>query len=134
MPRTHALVGDHLEFWRERHLCTVTTLRRDGSPHVVPMGIAVDPDAGGTGGFAWGITSGSSQKVVNLRAGLDPRVAVCQVDGRRWSTLEGTAEVLDDPDSVAEAVRRYAERYRQPRENPARVALRITLTQVIGNV
>ena len=127
-------MGDHLEFWRERHLCSVTTLRRDGSPHVVPMGIAVDPSADGTGGFAWGITSGSSQKVANLRAGVDPRVAVCQVDGRRWSTIEGTAEVLDDPDSVAEAVRRYAERYRQPRENPARVALRITLTQVIGNV
>ncbi len=134
MPRSYTLVGDHLEFWRERHLCSVTTLRRDGSPHVVPMGIAVDPSADGTGGFAWGITSGSSQKVANLRAGVDPRVAVCQVDGRRWSTLEGTAEVLDDPDSVAEACRRYAERYRQPRENPARVALRITLTSVIGNV
>ena len=134
MPRTYALVGDHLEFWRERHLCTVTTLRRDGSPHVVPMGIAVEPSSDGTGGHAWGITSGASQKVANLRAGADDRVAVCQVDGRRWSTIEGTAEVLDDPDSVAEAVRRYAERYRQPRENPARVALRITLTQVIGNV
>src|SRR6478672_3671099 len=134
MPRVRELVGAHLEFWQERHLCSVTTLRRDGSPHVVPMGIAVDPSADGTGGFAWGITSGSSQKVANLRAGVDPRVAVCQVDGRRWSTVEGTAEVLDDPDAVAEAVRRYAERYRQPRENPARVALRITLTSVIGNV
>ena len=130
MPRVRELVGEHLEFWRERHLCTVTTLRRDGSPHVVPMGIVVDPDAG----FAWGITSRTSQKAANLRAGTDPRVAVCQVDGRRWSTIEGTAEVLDDPDSVAEAVRRYAERYRQPRENPDRVAIRIRVTSVIGNV
>ncbi len=130
MSRTYELAGEHLEFWRERHLCSVTTLRRDGSPHVIPMGIAVDPEAG----LAWGITSGTSQKVANLRAGHDPRVAVCQVDGGRWSTIEGTAEVLDDADSVAEAVRRYAERYRQPRENPARVALRITITQVIGNV
>ncbi len=130
MPRVYELSGDHLEFWRQRHLCTVTTLRRDGSPHVVPMGIVVDPDAG----LAWGITSGSSQKVANLRAGGDPRVAVCQVDGGRWSTIEGTAEVRDDEDSVAEAVRRYAERYRQPRENPARVALRITITHAIGNV
>ena len=130
MPRTYELVGEHLEFWRERHLCTVTTLRRDGSPHVVPMGIVVDPAAG----LAWGITSRTSQKAANLRAGTDPRVAVCQVDGRRWSTIEGTAEVLDDPDSVAEAVRRYAERYRQPRENPERVAIRISITSVIGNV
>jgi PPOX class probable F420-dependent enzyme len=130
VPRVRELVGEHLEFWRERHLCTVTTLRRDGSPHVVPMGIVVDPDAG----FAWGITSRTSQKAANLRAGTDPRVAVCQVDGRRWSTIEGTAEVLDDPDSVAEAVRRYAERYRQPRENPDRVAIRISISSVIGNV
>ena len=134
MPRTYALVGDHLEFWRERHLCTVTTLRRDGSPHVVPMGIAVDPSSDGAGGFAWGITSATSQKVANLRAGGDPRVAVCQVDRGRWSTVEGVAEVLDDLDAVAEACRRYAERYRQPRENPTRVALRIAITSVIGNV
>ena len=130
MPRTYTLDGDHLAFWTERHLCSVTTLRRDGSPHVVPMGIVVDPDAG----FAWGITSRTSQKVANLRRGTDPRVAVNQVDGRRWSTLEGVAEVLADPSSVAEAVRRYAERYRQPRENPARVALCIEVTRTLGNV
>ena len=34
------------EFWRERHLCTLTTLRADGSPHVVPVGATLDPDAG----------------------------------------------------------------------------------------
>ena len=130
MPRVRDLTGEHLEFWRERHLCTVTTLRRDGSPHVVPMGIVVDAEAG----VAWGITSGTSQKVANLRAGIEPRIAVCQVDGRRWSTIEGTAEVREDAESVAEAVRRYAERYRQPRENPDRVALRIRVTSSIGNV
>jgi PPOX class probable F420-dependent enzyme len=128
LPRTYLLEGDHLEFWRERHLCTVTTLRADGSPHSVPMGIVVDPDAG----VAWGITSRHSQKVANLRR--DPRMAVNQVDGRRWSTLEGDAEVLEDAESVAEAVRQYASRYRQPRENDERVAVRLSLAKVIGNV
>ena len=119
-----------IAFWRERHLCTVTTLRRDGSPHVVPMGVALDPESG----TAWAITSGTSQKAANLRAaGGDARVAVCCVDGRRWSALEGRAEVLDDPASVAEAERRYAERYKVPRENPRRVALRVTVTRVLGN-
>ena len=121
-------LGAHLEFWRERHLCTVTTLRRDGSPHVIPMGDRARPGAR----TRLGITSGTSQKVANLRSGSDPRVAVCQVDGRRWWTVEGMAEVRDDEASVAEAVRRYAERYRQPRENPARVALRIEVTRVLG--
>jgi PPOX class probable F420-dependent enzyme len=128
MTRSYELDGEHLEFWREKHHCTVTSLKPDGAPHVVPMGIVVDPSEG----LAFGITSGASQKVANLRR--DPRVAVCQVDRGRWSTIEGTAEVLTDPASVADAVRRYAERYREPRENPQRVAVRITITRVIGNV
>ena len=130
MPRVRDLTDDLVAFWRERHLCTVTTLRPDGSPHVVPMGVVLDVDEG----VAWAITSRTSQKVANLRSGTDPRVAVCQVDGRRWSTIEGVAEVLTDPDSVREAVRRYAERYRVPSENPARVAIRIRLDRVLGNV
>lgn len=128
MPRVHTLTEELVAFWRERHLCTVTTLRADGSPHVVPMGVVIDVGEG----VAWAITSRTSQKVANLRR--KPVVAVCQVDGRRWSTVEGRAEVRTDVDAVAEAVRRYAERYRRPRENPDRVALRIELTSVIGNV
>ncbi|NUR08429.1 MAG: PPOX class F420-dependent oxidoreductase [Nocardioidaceae bacterium] len=128
VPRVRDLTDELVAFWRERHLCTVTTLRADGTPHVVPMGVVLDPEAR----TAWAITSGTSQKAANLRR--DPTVAVCQVDGRRWSTVEGRATVLDDEASVAEAVRRYAERYRQPRPNPARVAVRIELTSVIGNV
>ena len=128
MPRVRELTDELVAFWRERHLCTVTTLRGDGSPHVVPMGVVVDVEAR----VAWAITSRHSQKVANLRA--DPTIAVCQVDGRRWSTLEGRAEVRDDEASVAEAVARYAERYRQPRPNAERVAVRIELTSVIGNI
>jgi hypothetical protein len=55
------------------------------------------------------------------------------VDGPRWSTLEGRAVVRDEPDQVADAVRRYAERYRQPRANPERVVIEITVTKVLGN-
>ena len=33
-----------LEFMRERHLATLTTLRADGSPHVVPVGFTYDVD------------------------------------------------------------------------------------------
>ena len=121
---------DLVAFWAERHLCTVTTLRADGSPHVVPMGVVLDPDRA----LAWAITSGTSQKVANLRNGSDHRIAVCQVDGRRWSTIEGIAEVRSAAADVAEAVRRYTQRYRVPRENPRRVALRIEITRVLGNL
>lgn len=121
-----------LDFWRERRLCTVTTLRPDGTPHVVPMGVVIDPEHD----RAWAITSGTSKKARNLVAAGEAggAIAVCCVDGRHWSTIEGTAVVLDDPESVAEAERRYAERYKVPRENPARVAVRIKVSRVLGNV
>ena len=51
---------------------------------------------------------------------------MCQVDGARWSTLEGIARVSRDPDEITESVRRYAARYRQPRESPTRVTISST--------
>ena len=35
------------------------------------------------------------------------------------------------PAEVADAVRRYAERYRQPRENPQRVVITIAVDRVL---
>src|SRR3954447_7470669 len=113
---------DVLTFLTERHLATLTTLRPDGTPHVVPVGVTYDPATR----IARVITSGSSAKAGHVRAG-QRRVAVCQVDGRRWLTLEGTATVKDDAASVREAEQRYAQRYRQPRENPRRVVLEISV-------
>ncbi|NYI80728.1 PPOX class F420-dependent oxidoreductase [Nocardioides panzhihuensis] len=119
------------EFWRERRICFLTTSRPDGSPHLVPVGVTFDPVAG----IARVISSAGSKKVRNVRAaGSGTQVAVSQVDGRRWCTLEGTAVVKDDAESVAEAERRYAERYKQPRPNPERVVIEITVTRVLGNV
>ncbi|MGY1731841.1 pyridoxamine 5'-phosphate oxidase family protein [Geodermatophilus sp. SYSU D01045] len=123
-----ALGPGALAFLTERHLATLTTLRADGSPHVVPVGVTYDPDTR----TARVITSGGSAKARHVRAGQD-RVAVCQVDGRRWLTLEGTAVVRDDPAAVADAEARYARRYRQPRENPARVVVEISVDRVLGN-
>ena len=120
------LPADVLEFLRERHLATLTTLRGDGTPHVVPVGFTWDDDAG----VARVITSGDSVKARNALNG--GRAALCQVDGRRWLTLEGAASVLVHPDAVQDAVRRYAQRYRTPRENPARVVLAVKVDRVTG--
>ncbi len=117
-----------LAFLAERHLATLTTLRADGTPHVVPVGVTYDADAR----LARVITSGTSAKARHVREG-QTRVAVCQVEGRRWVTLEGFAAVRDDAESVAEAERRYAERYRPPRENPARVVIEIAVDRILGN-
>ena len=92
------------------------------------MGIALDPERG----LAWGITSGRSLKARNLRG--SGQIGICQVDGRWWSPLAGTAEVVDEPEVVREAESRYAERYRTPRVNPQRVAIRITVERVLANL
>ena len=115
-----------LAFMTERHLATFTTLRRDGSPHVVPVGFTWDAQAL----VARVIASRGSAKVVQARAGR--RAAISQVEGRRWITLEGTTRVLEDAPSVRDAEDRYAVRYRQPRPNPERVVVVLDVDRVLG--
>lgn len=123
---------EFLEFWRERRLATLSTVRPDGTPHTVPVGVTLDAEAG----LARVITSGDSHKARQVLAAgpAGAAVSLCQVEGRRWSTLEGRAIVRTDADSVAEAERRYAERYRQPRVNPRRVVVEIVVSRVMGNL
>lgn len=115
-----------LEFLVERHLATLTTLRRTGRPHVVPVGFTFDPAAG----VARVITSGPSVKARNLAA--NPWASLCQVDGRRWITLEGSGRVVDEPAAVRDAEARYERRYRTPRPNPRRVVLVLDVVRVLG--
>ena len=122
------LSAEALTFLTERHLATLTTLRPDGSPHVVAVGFTWDSSAG----LARVITFAPSRKARNLVAAPGARAAVCQVDGGRWLTLEGPATVTDDPARVAEGVRRYAERYRQPGERDDRVVVEIAVDRVLG--
>ena len=117
-----------LEFVTARHLATLTTLRADGSPHVVPVGFTWDSEEL----VVRIITSGTSRKARN--AALGGRAVVCQVEGRHWLSFEGTARVLTDAAAVGDAVDRYAARYRVPRENPARVVVEIAVDRVLGNV
>lgn len=122
-----SLTDEQLAFLAERHLATLTTLRPDGSPHVVPVGFSFDADDG----LARIITFDGSRKVRNL-AGDGGRAVVCQVDGGRWLALEGEATVTDDPGRVAAAVEGYAARYRQPGERDDRVAIEIRVDRILG--
>ncbi|MEU4311968.1 PPOX class F420-dependent oxidoreductase [Nocardia sp. NPDC024068] len=127
-PHTVDLSPAAVEFLGERHLAMLTTLRADGTPHLVPVGFTWDPEAG----LVRVITGGGSVKARNARRG--GYASVGQVDGRRWLTMEGPASVLDDPAEVREAERRYALRYRVPRENPARVVVVIEVQRVLCGV
>lgn len=117
-----------LEFLAERHLASLTTLRADGSPHVVPVGFGYDAEAG----VVRVITFAGAVKARNAARG--GRAAVSQVDGGRWITLEGTAGLVTDPAGVDRAVRAYAARYQQPRERTDRVAIEIAVDRVLCGV
>jgi PPOX class probable F420-dependent enzyme len=118
--------ADVLTFLRERHLATLTTLRADRSPHVVPVGFGYDPDER----VVRLISFAGSQKVVNADRG--GRAAVSQVDGGRWLTLEGEVRLVTDDEGVARAVAAYAERYQAPRDRDDRVAIEIRVDRMLG--
>jgi F420H(2)-dependent biliverdin reductase len=115
-----------IDFVTERHLATLTTLRPDGSPHVVPVGFSYDPAAR----MVRIITFAGSVKARNAARG--GRAAVSQVDGGRWLTLEGAVRLATDPDEVAAAVRGYAARYREPKQRSDRVAVVIDVDRMLG--
>ncbi|MGE2736890.1 F420-dependent biliverdin reductase [Mycolicibacterium vaccae] len=124
---TTKLTADALTFLTERHLAMLTTLRADGSPHVVAVGFTFDPATH----IARVITTGGSQKAINAE---QRGVAVLsQVDGARWLSLEGKATVRTDPESVRDAELRYAQRYRTPRPNPKRVVIEVKVERVLGS-
>lgn len=121
------LGAEVLTFLTERHLATLTNVRPNGTPHVVPVGFTYEPASR----LARVITSSKSVKA--KLAGREGAVgALCQVDRARWLTLSGRVHVERDPGAVADAERRYAERYRIPRENPLRVVLVIEVVQILG--
>ncbi|MPY91753.1 MAG: TIGR03618 family F420-dependent PPOX class oxidoreductase [Acidimicrobiia bacterium] len=117
-----------LAFLADRHLATLTTLRPDGSPHVAPVGFSFDAASG----LVRVITFTASRKVRNVLTCPGSRAVVCQVDGGRWLTLEGTATVTTDPARNAEGIRRYAARYRQPKERPDRATIEISVDTALG--
>ena len=118
---------DMAQFLQENHLATLTTMRGDGSPHVVPVGFSFDIPMG----IVRIITFSGSVKTRNAARG--GRAVVSQVDHGRWLTLEGVVRLATDADSVALAVEGYAGRYRQPKERADRVAIEIIVDKIMGN-
>lgn len=121
-----ALGPGALEFLTVHGLASLALLRRDGSPHVTPVGFTWDPGAL----LARVICDGGSLKAKLAAAG--DHASICQVDGVVWLTFEGTPSVSAEPSRVADAVRRYSERYRVPRVNPNRVVIEIAVRRVLG--
>lgn len=89
-------------------LCTLSTLRRDGSVQATVINAGVLDHPVGGGQVVGLVAIGGSRKLRNLRA--DPRATIVARAGWRWATVEGEAEIIgpDDPhpDVDGEALRR----------------------------
>ncbi|GAA4611363.1 TIGR03618 family F420-dependent PPOX class oxidoreductase [Actinoallomurus liliacearum] len=128
MTRHIALSASAQAFLAEPHLATLTTVRPDGSLHVVAVRFTWDGDAG----LARVMTVASSRKARNLTVHPGGRAALCQVAGFRWITLEGTATVSGDPRKVADGAYRYTRRYQSPPPAPpGRVVIEIAVDRAL---
>ena len=115
-------------FLRERHLASLTLLRPDGSPHVTAVGFTWDEQSQLVRVITW---AGSMKSKILAQTGPSQAV-VCQIDGGRWLSLEGTAVVTDDAIRCLEGTDRYAQRYRVPQERPDRTVIEIAVEQILG--
>ncbi|NGX08886.1 pyridoxamine 5'-phosphate oxidase family protein [Mycobacteroides franklinii] len=99
------------EFINNSRTTTMATIGADGQPHLVAMWYAV------LDGEVWFETKAKSQKVVNLKR--NPTITCLIEDGLTYDTLrgvsiEGQAEIVEDPDVLFQVGISVFERYTAP--------------------
>ncbi|MFZ4518143.1 MAG: pyridoxamine 5'-phosphate oxidase family protein [Microthrixaceae bacterium] len=119
------MADDEIRSYVERsRTATMATIGADGTPHLVAMWYAV------LDGEIWFETKARSQKAVNLRR--DPRLTVLIEDGHTYDSLrgvsiDGTAEIVEDPDVLWQVGISVWERYNGPYTEEMRPFLEIML-------
>jgi PPOX class probable F420-dependent enzyme len=111
-------------FIEQQRAATLATIGPTGTPHLVAMWYAV------IDGQLWFETKAKSQKAANLRR--DPRATVLLEDGHTYDTLrgvslEGRAEVVDDPDALWAVGVSVWERYTGPYSEELRPFVEVML-------
>ena len=107
-----AMTDDEVrDFLADHRVLQVATIQADGTPHLVTMWYAMQD-----GEIAFW-TYGKSQKIINLRR--DPRLSVLVATGEVYEQLKGVsiqgqAEIVDDPDDVLRYGEAVYERYWGP--------------------
>lgn len=124
-------------FLERSRIANLATIGLDGRPHLVAMWYGL------IDGEVWFETKSKSQKAVNLRR--DPRVTMLVEDGLTYDTLrgvsiEGRAEIVDDPASIRSVGISVWERYTGPYSDDVaplvdqmmnkRIAVRIAVDRV----
>jgi len=132
-------IPEALAFVRVNHQAVLATTRRDGTPQLSPVSVAVD-DAGRV------VVSSRETAVKTRNLRRDPRAFLCVFTDRffgSWVQLGGTADVLSLPDAMEPLVSYYRSisgehpdwaEYRAAMTEQRRVLLRITPTSAGPNV
>jgi PPOX class probable F420-dependent enzyme len=90
------------DFLEEHHSAVMTTLKKDGTPHVARIGVGL------VDGRLW--SSGGQDRVRTKHLRRDPRstLFVWDVgDPQHWVGLETSVDVLDGPDAVEQNLALY---------------------------
>ncbi|GAA2660097.1 PPOX class F420-dependent oxidoreductase [Paractinoplanes durhamensis] len=121
-----------LEFLRPRHHAILMTTRRDGRPQSSPNTCGVD-----TEGRIVISTYPERAKAMNVRRNPQVSVLVLSEDfGGAWVQVDGSAEVLDLPDSIEPLVEYFRcisgehpdwDEYRQAMRDQGKSLIRITI-------
>ncbi|NEB73834.1 PPOX class F420-dependent oxidoreductase [Streptomyces sp. SID14478] len=93
---TRVSLAELLDFVRPRHRALLITARADGTPQASPLTCGVD-DSGRI------VVSTYPERAKTRNAKRNPRVSVLVLSDEwngPWVQVDGTAEVLDSPDSV----------------------------------
>ena len=121
-----------LAFLRPRHHAILMTTRRDGRPQASPNTCGVDIE-----GRIVISTYPERAKAMNIRR--DPRVSVCVLSddfGGPWVQVDGSAEVIDLPESVEPLVEYFRvisgehpdwDEYRQAMREQGKSLIRVTI-------
>lgn len=118
-----------VDFVNRSRTGTMATIGPDGQPHLVAMWYAV------VDGEIWVETKAKSQKTVNLRR--NPRVSFLIEDGMTYDTLrgvafEGTAEIVEDPDTIFKVGVNVWERYNGPYTDELKPAVDMMMNKRIA--
>ncbi|MEV7993202.1 PPOX class F420-dependent oxidoreductase [Streptomyces sp. NPDC086077] len=100
---TRVSLDELLDFVRPRHHALLLTRRADGDPQASPLTCGVD-DSGRI------VMSTYPERAKTRNAKRDPRVSLVVLSddwNGPWVQIDGTAEVIDTPDSVEPLVEYY---------------------------
>ena len=124
------------DFLSDHHSAVMTTLKRDGTPHVARVGVGL------VDGELW--SSGTDDRMRTKHLRRDPRSTLFLWDpknGQHWMGLETTVDILDGPERVEQNLALYRvlagepddlEEYKQAMIDEKRLIYRFNIQRAYG--